>query len=30
VLTIERVFDQKKGREFPVVVVGEWINHDEV
>jgi hypothetical protein len=30
VLATEKVFDQKKGREVPVVVVGEWINGDEI
>ena len=30
VLATERVFDAKKGREVPVVVVGEWINSDEI
>ena len=30
VLATERVFDAKKGREVPVVVVGEWINSEEV
>ena len=30
VLAVEKVFDQKKGRDVPVVVVGEWINGDEV
>jgi hypothetical protein len=30
VLTTEKVFDKKKGREMPVVVVGEWINGDEI
>ena len=30
VLATERVFDAKKGRELPVVVVGEWINSDEI
>jgi RecA-family ATPase len=29
VLAIEKVFDQKKGREVPVIIVGEWISHDE-
>jgi hypothetical protein len=30
VLAVEKVLDQKKGRDVPVVVVGEWINGDEV
>jgi RecA-family ATPase len=30
VLTTEKVFDKKKGREMPVIVVGEWINGDEI
>jgi hypothetical protein len=30
VLATEKVFDAKKGREVPVVVVGEWINSEEV
>ena len=30
VLATEKVFDSKKGREVPVVVVGEWINNDEI
>lgn len=30
VLAVEKVFDSKKGREVPVIVVGEWINHDEL
>ena len=30
VLAVEKVFDQKKGREVPVIVVGEWINSDEI
>jgi hypothetical protein len=30
VLATEKVFDAKKGRELPVVIVGEWINSDEV
>jgi RecA-family ATPase len=30
VLTTEKVFDKKKGRETSVVVVGEWINGDEI
>jgi hypothetical protein len=30
VLATEKIFDQSKGREVPVVVVGEWISHDEV
>jgi RecA-family ATPase len=29
-LTTEKVFDKKKGRETSVVVVGEWINGDEI
>lgn len=29
VLATEKVFDQKKGREVPVIIVGEWISHDE-
>jgi hypothetical protein len=30
VLTVEKMFDQKKGRDVPIIVVGEWINSDEV
>lgn len=30
VLATEKIFDAKKGREVPVIVVGEWINNDEV
>lgn len=30
VLAVEKVFDSKKGREMPVIVVGEWISHDEI
>jgi hypothetical protein len=30
VLATEKVMDKKKGRETNVVVVGEWINSDEV
>jgi hypothetical protein len=30
VLATEKMFDQKKGREVPVIVVGEWINGDEI
>jgi hypothetical protein len=30
VLATEKVFDAKKGRELPVVIVGEWINSDEI
>jgi len=30
VLATEKVFDKKKGREMPVVIVGEWINADEI
>ena len=30
VLATERVFDAKKGRELPVVIVGEWIGNDEI
>lgn len=30
VLATEKVFDQKKGRDVPVIVVGEWINGDEI
>lgn len=30
VLSTEKVFDSKKGREVPVIIVGEWISHDEV
>ena len=30
VLATEKVFDKKKGREMPVIVVGEWISHDEI
>jgi hypothetical protein len=30
VLAVEKVFDAKKGRELPVVIVGEWINSDEI
>jgi hypothetical protein len=30
VLATEKMFDAKKGREVPVVVVGEWINSEEV
>lgn len=30
VLATEKVFDARKGREVPVVVVGEWINGDEI
>jgi hypothetical protein len=30
VLSTEKVFDKKKGREVSVVIVGEWINGDEI
>jgi hypothetical protein len=30
VLATEKVFDKKKGREVSVVIVGEWINGDEI
>jgi hypothetical protein len=30
VLAVEKMFDQKKGRDVPIIVVGEWINSDEV
>jgi hypothetical protein len=30
VLATEKIFDQKRGREISVVIVGEWINSDEV
>lgn len=30
VLRIEQAMDERQGREVPVVVVGEWIRHDEV
>ena len=30
VLATEKVFDKKKGREMPVVIVGEWISNDEI
>jgi hypothetical protein len=30
VLSTEKIFDQKRGREISVVIVGEWINSDEV
>ena len=30
VLASEKVFDSKKGREVPVIVVGEWISNDEI
>ncbi|CAB4151160.1 AAA domain containing protein [uncultured Caudovirales phage] len=30
VLATEKMFDHNKGREFPVIVVGEWINGDEI
>ena len=30
VLATEKMFDQKKGREVPIIVVGEWINGDEI
>jgi RecA-family ATPase len=30
VLATEKVFDKKKGRETSVIIVGEWINGDEI
>jgi len=30
VLATEKIMDKKKGRETNVIVVGEWINSDEV
>jgi hypothetical protein len=30
VLATEKVFDPKKARDVPVIVVGEWINGDEI
>jgi hypothetical protein len=30
VLATEKIFDQKRGREISVVIVGEWISSDEV
>lgn len=30
ILASEKIMDKKKGREMPVVVVGEWINGDEI
>ena len=30
VLATEKIMDKKKGREMPVVIVGEWISSDEI
>lgn len=30
VLQIEHVFDQRQGRDMPVITVGEWVHHDEI
>jgi hypothetical protein len=30
VLAVERISDNRQAREVSVIVVGEWINHDEV